>query len=84
MNELQFKLLRSRVATLLNAAKPYLTDEETLFDAARAISETKIPRGSFDYVISEMEKAGQVVRHLGERNVIKCKLTETGEAELLK
>lgn len=83
MTETRFLSLRAQAAQLVNAAKPHLFPEEQLFSTLEAIVLPKPLRSEFDYVMSEMERAGQLLRHRGERNVVKCKLTETGEAELL-
>lgn len=84
MNETLFQILRGRIALLLDAGKPWLKDEESLFAELKTISNPKPLRSDFDYVIAEMETAKQILRQRGDRNVVKCKLTQEGEAELLK
>ena len=84
MTPVRLNIIRASLAELMNAAKPMLTPEYRLkFD----IKQTVIPAptdAEFDHVISRMEAAGQIVRHRTEDEGVKTKLTEVGEAELLK
>lgn len=82
MNDIRFQLIRGRAAQVLDAASPNLFAEEELFKLLKP-AVPQLLRGEFDYVLGEMETAKQLLRHRGERGIVKCKLTETGEAELL-
>jgi hypothetical protein len=83
MNDTRFTILRGRIGQLLGSARPNLYPEDDLFETLKAVVLPKPLRGELDYVTGEMEKAGQLLRHRCDRGVVKCKLTESGEAELL-
>jgi hypothetical protein len=84
MTPLRFSIIRGNIARLLHAAKPMLCQEAELSFSAKMAMSPPPTQGEFDHVIQRMEQAGQIIRHRTEDEGVKTKLTEVGEAELLK